>query len=330
MSRFSINELMNDPKIKDARRERGENERDYKIIPIDDIVPSPNNKYGIRDIEEIAANIEMVGLIHNLTVRETEVAGKYEIVSGERRYRGLQMLVADGKSQYAAVPCMVEVQKDPLLAELELLFANALARNLTDYEKTYQAGRIKEILHELKQRGHKFKGRMREVIAELLKVSPAQVGRMESINKNLVPEVKDEFKKGKINMTAAYEASRLPQDQQEQVLEDIQQSGKVDIKTVKGKRERKKPTHFSEPKAIIPPTQIKAPPISTSSDSGATASAAAVESSKTPTMPVPRKIIIQELRSAASALEEWNDTRARQIVETCCAAAALIEGWADK
>lgn len=328
MPRFSINELMNEPKIKDAWRERGENEREYKIIPIDDIVPSPNNKYEIRGIEEIAANIEMVGLIHNLTVRETEVAGKYEIVSGERRYRGLKMLVADGKSQYAAVPCMVEVQKDPLLAELELLFANALARNLTDYEKTYQAGRIKEILHELKQRGHKFKGRMREVVAELLKVSPAQVGRMESINQNLAPEVKDEFKKGKINMTVAYETSRLPQEQQSRVLEDIQQSGKVDIKTVKRKQERVKPINSSITNLMMPPT--KAPPSSASNDSDSTTPIAVVELSKTHTKPLPREIIIQELRSAASDLEEWNDIRAGRIAETCRAAATLLEGWVDK
>lgn len=302
MGKFSINELMNDPRKKDAPQAQGENNRAFKIIPIDDIVPSPNNKYGIRDIEEMAANIEMVGLLHNLTVRETSTAGKYEIVSGERRYRALKMLADDGNAQYSAVPCMVEIQKDALIAELELLFANALARDLTDYEKTYQAGRIKEILQELKGRGHKFKGRMREVVAELLKVSPAQVGRMESINKNLAPEVKTEFEKGNINITAAYEASRLPQEQQAQVLNDMKQSGKADVKGIKEKRER-----------VTPPAPVETPP---------PASLPYTEPPKP--IDTKREAIARELYAAANDLEEWSDARADDIAVLCRNAATLI------
>jgi ParB family chromosome partitioning protein len=254
MAKFNINSIMNDPKAKAAQ---GSARRIPKTIDLADITPSAMNKYGIRDIEEIAANIEFVGLMHPLVVRETG-PGKYEIVSGERRYRGLCLLVEDGKAEFSKVACMVETQDDPLLMEFEMISANAQARDLTDYEKTYQAGRVKEILQEMKAQGRRFQGRIREIVAEMFGVSSAQMGRMESINNHLVPEAKEEFSKGNLNMTAAYEASRLPEDQQRQVLEDMRESGgKVPVKTVTAKRERAKE---SPEKPTIPPRPSVPPP----------------------------------------------------------------------
>lgn len=144
---------------------------EIKKIPIENIVPSANNKYGIRNIEEMSASIEMIGLLHNLVVRKIDNSNMYEIVSGERRYRGIKKLYEEGKTEWKTIPCKIQKNKDDIFTELELLFANSTARELTDYEKTYQAGRIKELLTDLKKSGYKFKGRMREIVAETLKIS---------------------------------------------------------------------------------------------------------------------------------------------------------------
>jgi ParB family transcriptional regulator, chromosome partitioning protein len=209
---------------------------EIKHIPIENIKPSSKNNYGIRNIEEMAASIEMIGLLHNLVVRKVDNSIFYEIVSGERRYRGIKKLYEEGKEEWKTIPCKVERNKDDIFTELELLFANSTARELTDYEKTYQAGRIKEILTQLKKSGYKFTGRMRDIVAETINVSPAQMGRMESINEKLSPELKESFKEQDINITAAYELSRLPKEEQVKAFEVIKEKGELNIKDIKDKR----------------------------------------------------------------------------------------------
>jgi len=194
-------------------------------IPIERIMTSPDNQYGIRDIEELAASIEAMGLLHNLVVKEANEDGYYELVSGERRYHACKLLYEGGNEAYATVPCKVETNNSTTEAELKLLYANATARVLTDYEKTIQAVRIKELLLTMKAEGYVFKGRMREIVARMLDVSSAQIGRMESISKKLSPELTEAFKSGKIGITTAYELSTLHPDAQAGVLRRYQETG---------------------------------------------------------------------------------------------------------
>lgn len=239
MSKFSMADLLNaQSKTEISEAPKAERNGGIHEIPIEKIIPSPKNKYGIRDIEDLAATIETVGLLHNLVVKEGTEPGTYELVSGERRLEALKLLVKQGKTEFASVPCKIEKSENPAISELQLLFANSTARDLTDYEKTYQAKRIKELLLQLKKDGYKFKGRMREIVAETLKISPAQMGRMESISKNLSPEFKEEFKAGKINATAAYELSRLPEQQQDKEIQKFRETGSVEVKDVQEHREK--------------------------------------------------------------------------------------------
>lgn len=220
---------------------------EIRHIPIDKLKPSKKNQYGIRGIEELAANIEMLGLLHNLDVKEADEAGYYEIISGERRYQACKLLYESGNQEFKTLPCKAEaLTENKAISELKLLYANAAARELTDYEKTYQAGRIKEILQALKKDGYKFQGRMREIVADMLDVSPAQMGRMESINKNLSPEFKEEFKAGNIGITTAYELSGQSEAEQAATLEAYKAEGAEALK-------KPKPPKVTPPAAAQPP-----------------------------------------------------------------------------
>lgn len=165
MAKFTMADLLNSQSKKMEERPAFE----IRHIPIDKLKPSKKNQYGIRGIEELAANIEMLGLLHNLDVKEADEAGYYEIISGERRYQACKLLYESGNQEFKTLPCKVEaLTENKAISELKLLYANAAARELTDYEKTYQAGRIKEILQALKKDGYKFQGRMREIVADML------------------------------------------------------------------------------------------------------------------------------------------------------------------
>lgn len=233
MGKFKINDLLNSQ----SKATHVPMPEDFEIryAPIEKIKPSKMNGYGIRDIEELAAEIETVGLLENLVLREIPDSDELEIISGERRYWACRLLYDKGNMAFARLPYKLNRPENDTMAELQLHFANS-ARDFTDYEKMYRAARIKELLLQLKKQGHKFKGRMREIVADMIDVSPAQVGIMESIDKNLSDPLKEEFKEGNINITAAYETSRLPEEQQAEVLEKVKEKGTVDVKEVKQKR----------------------------------------------------------------------------------------------
>ena len=58
-------------------------------VPVSDITPNPyqpRDTFNQEAIDELASSIRSLGLIQPITVRRTE-DGKYQIISGERRYR---------------------------------------------------------------------------------------------------------------------------------------------------------------------------------------------------------------------------------------------------
>ena len=227
---FSINDILNTQSKETAYFT-------IKNIPINKIRPSENNLYGIRDIDELAANIEAIGLQHNLVVKAEKPEGDYEIISGERRWRACMQLFENGNTNFEYLPCKIENESSNKMNELKLIYANSMARELTNYEKMEQARRIRELLYALKSEGHEFTGRMSAIVAGILEVSPAQVKRLEKINKDLSDGLKDEFKSGNIGVTAAYELSTLKESEQGDALQELRANGAVDVKAHRKKQE---------------------------------------------------------------------------------------------
>jgi ParB family chromosome partitioning protein len=213
-------------------------------VPLEKLVPSTANLYGIREIEELAASIEAMGLLHNLVVRRK--GEKYEIVSGERRFHACKLLFDGGNVAFASLPCKVDAEESDTLTELKLIYANATSRELTDYEKTEQTRRMKELFHQLRHEGYEIRGRLREIVAQTLDVSPTQVARMESVAERLIPELTEEFKQGAIGITDAYVASTLPSEQQRGMMEDYKRDGAEAIKRVKKPAPPKAPPRESK------------------------------------------------------------------------------------
>lgn len=320
-----MNDLLNSQSKKAPERAHGS--FDVQQIPIEKIVPSQSNKYGIRDIEEMAASIEAMGLLHNLVVRVVPDSGIYELVSGERRYMGMKLLHDEGKAGYDTVPCKVESGRSEAFTELELIFANSTARELTDYEKTYQSARVKALLQELKQSGHPFTGRMRDIAADVLGVSPAQMGRMESISKNLAPEFTEEFKAELIGVSVAYELSTLPPKEQAKAFDTYKGTGTIAPKEIKEKRERVKPTAATPIVPVSPPVVVSERPAAQLTPTAQEAPQTPLQQTEQPykALQPKRDATIRDLYTAAHDLGEWGDARADSIAETCRAAASLLE-----
>lgn len=226
--KFSISEGMLNQvsqNVKKANEIEAKNNFNVQYIDIKDIERNKKNFYEIVNVDELAEDIKMNGLNHNLVVRKLD-NGKYELISGERRYTALTQLVEQGNEIFALVPCKV-IEANDIDSEIILIQANAQTRELTEIEKLEQVKRLTELYKTKKKNGEKVPGKIREIIANDLKLSPTQVGRYERINKNLIPELKEILENGNLTIANASEFSSLSEDNQKVILEII--NNKVEI-----------------------------------------------------------------------------------------------------
>lgn len=80
---------------------------DIVELDVDDLVPDPENFYGLRDIALLASMIEANNFhVETLEVRPIE-DGKYMIVAGHRRYSAWKQLLEKGATTKRTLPCMI-------------------------------------------------------------------------------------------------------------------------------------------------------------------------------------------------------------------------------
>ena len=217
--KFSISEGMlngiskNVKKVTELEAKEG-----FKIqyLDINKIHRSEKNFYEIIDIDDLAEDIKINGLNHNLVVRPCN-DGTYELISGERRYTALSKLVLEGHKQFINIPCKV-VELNDIDAEIVLIQANAQTRELSESEKLKQVNRLQELYKTKKANGEPV-GRIRDAIAKDLNLSTTQVGRYERINNSLIPELKELLDQGNLSTSNASEFSTLSEESQKGILE---------------------------------------------------------------------------------------------------------------
>lgn len=147
------------------------------------------------------------------------VKGEYWLASGHRRRAAIDMLVKSGAERFRTVDCRV---KDMTETEfrIHVLIGNAFNRHYTDYDKMIEAEEWKNALKAARrekllilEQGE----RVRDYVARIMGTSAAVIGDYNRINKNAVPEIKEQFESGTIGVTAAAAASQLPAAEQKEL-----------------------------------------------------------------------------------------------------------------
>ena len=186
-----------------------------KPIKYDNLVPSEDNFYSMREIEELKTAIELAGrVLNNLVVTPLE-DGKYKILSGHRRHRAVGMLLDEGKTEYEFLPCSVEQidDTDRAVREQVLLIAANSQREKTTWDKLEEVRRMRDLQRQAKaEQG--LNGRVRDLVARSLNISSSRVAKYDSILNNLTPALMEEIKADRLPVSAAYELSRLPEEEQ--------------------------------------------------------------------------------------------------------------------
>jgi ParB family chromosome partitioning protein len=200
-----------------------------KKIPADLLHPSEKNFYMMdqTEIDALKETIELVGVQENLIVKPLkDKPGEYEIIAGHKRHRAVTQLLEEGKAVSNLLPCKIESASDGVKNELILIFTNSTQRERSDYCKMYEIQRVRELLEEYAQ-NNELPGRKRDIIAGILNTSKTQIGRLDNIRRNIIPEFMQEYKEGRISTSAANEIAGADAAGQRELLEHYKETGTI-------------------------------------------------------------------------------------------------------
>lgn len=203
-----------------------------EYIDIDLIDDDPNNFYELSGIDELTANIELVGLQQPLRVRNNpEDNSRVILLSGHRRKTALKQLVAEGQERFRSVPCIREqAQGSAALQELRLIYANSDTRKMSSADLARQAERVEMLLYQLKEEGIEFPGRMRDHVAAACQMSKSKIARLKVIREKLIPAYKKYYDNNKLAESTAYALARLPATLQQELFDYRSDAYKGDVK----------------------------------------------------------------------------------------------------
>lgn len=236
MGKFGFNDILN-AKSRAAGAGTVSEYTEIWLSPYE-VKPSESNFYSQENIEELADSFLAVGQQQPTVLGR--VNGEFRIVSGHRRNLANIMNIERGHEEYNKVRYLYK-DMSAAMFELSLLIGNAYNRELTAWEKTQQAQKLKEaLLRAKKEDGLEITGKLRDIIADLLNESSTNVARMDAINNNATPEVKEALKNGNIGITAAYEAAKLPEEEQREIAAAAAAGESVRAKEIAAKVAEKK------------------------------------------------------------------------------------------
>lgn len=195
---------------------------EMRWVNLSQLEDDPMNEeiYNTDGIEELAADIELNGLMQYPLVRFMP-GGMYRIISGHRRVKALRLLAKQDKEQWKTIPVILDSDKDETSIAIKLISANAVNRHMTRREQFLQAIKLYELLTEQKEKEN-LPGRVRDMVAKKLNISSGSVGAFLQLANNLNGILLDYYLNGSMSKSAAIEASKLPDEEQDALIEAIE------------------------------------------------------------------------------------------------------------
>ena len=189
-------------------------------IPLDEIDEFPEHPYKVKDDEDMMNLVESIrenGVLTPATARKKE-DGRYEMLSGHRRWRACQILGMD------TLRCeIVELDRDA--ATIFMCDSNLQRTTILPSEKAFAYKMRMEALNRQGKReestcgpvGHKSRDMFGAEVGE----SGRQVSRYIRLTE-LIPQLLEMVDEGKIALRPAVEISYLPKDLQKELLDNIE------------------------------------------------------------------------------------------------------------
>lgn len=215
MAKFGINDILSAKTKAAAQQAQTEGYKEIYLSPYEVKAAPENTHQKLENIEELADSFLHVGQEQPTVL--ARINGEYRIIDGHRRNAANILNLERGHKEYEKVLYRF-MDMSEAMYELRLLAGNGYTQELTAYEKTRLVERTKAALIRAKEEdGLEIQGKMRDLVAAMLNESSTNVARMDAINNNATPEIKEQLKEGNIGITAAYEAAKLSADDQKAI-----------------------------------------------------------------------------------------------------------------
>lgn len=275
MRKFDINKLKDESTVKEnieaatplsvgvgLLNSSSQTQKTTIYVRIEDIEPNKKNQMSLNNISELADLIDSAGgLEQPLVVYQIKETGKYRILTGERRYWAIKMLINQNKWNEDH---LVEVKvKDldavnlPLDTDSKELFSILVTnqnRIYTDADRYFEAVSWKKIIQELRKGGKSLKVvgydeegnpikreiikigedsegkaiekditgmKTQQVVADNIGISHAQVGKIEKIQNKGADVLIDALKKDKVNIAVGSKIADMPKEKQVKIVTDL-------------------------------------------------------------------------------------------------------------
>ena len=131
-----------EPETEKNEAESPQNIETTDEVPVDEIVPNPNQprtNFDKEELEELASSIKKNGLLQPILVR-SQKGGKYEIIAGERRWQASKLAGLE------KIPIRIQKADDDKALELALI-ENIQRSDLNPIEEAYGYKRMMERLN---------------------------------------------------------------------------------------------------------------------------------------------------------------------------------------
>lgn len=252
--------LLNDVSKQAATPRPEEMQIVYKSIQ--ELVPHKENNYSLSSIQELADNIKIVGRIQQPIVYLDPPLedGRNKIIAGHRRYEAYLLLKKENDKWGDNIPCtpvtLDHVQlpiSDESKEKYLILTTNIDNRNKTDADILFEFREQKAIYEEAKENGFVLTGKMRHLLAKDLNLSPAQVGKIEYIEKNASDPVKEALSENDITIAQANEIAHKTVEEQQEIITKIKE---VNTSSTDGTSSGTEQTPKSEVQKVIKPKII--------------------------------------------------------------------------
>lgn len=214
------------------------------------VVKNPKNKYNIDDVTELANVIAMYGLIQPLVVKGPFPDGTYMLVGGERRWTAVLKILDEYEPEYTKYFKEIEIKvvgphdMDEIDEKILIIELNEQGRDMSQY-RVQDIWDLHKLYTEKQNRGDKMPINIVRIISEKLGIGERQVQKYVSIEKKMIPEMKevvgsriigddDKGKSGQkiLSINKAAAISQLPKEKQKEVHQIIKETGSIDDKTI--------------------------------------------------------------------------------------------------
>lgn len=200
------------------------------------VVPNPKNKYEVTNIDELADNIAVYGLLQPLLVKGPFPNKTYMLLGGERRWTAIKKVMAEDpeaakKLENIPVEVYGPSDLDEIDEEIIIRETNSQARNMEKYRKQ-DVWELYDLYKKKQERGDAMPDNIIKRISEKMGIGQRQVQKIVSIDEYMIPEMKEKVEDGSISINKASKIAHLPKEKQKELYKILEDTGTLAMETI--------------------------------------------------------------------------------------------------